>query len=99
LVDAPAVFANGVLNGEVIVDLPMPISLLGFLNVPVVMHLPFDGLLVPPHPISATVRLDLFGIIDVPINLTLGGTPFQALLPELINYMPRQLASVITPAA
>ncbi|OIN81545.1 PE family protein [Mycobacterium malmoense] len=97
LIDAPAVYANGVLNGETLVDLNMPVTVAG-VTIPITMHLPFDGILVPPHPITATVDLSLLGI-PLPVNLTLGGTPFQGLLPELINYLPEQLATVITPAA
>ncbi|ORW05999.1 hypothetical protein [Mycobacterium lacus] len=102
LIDAPAVVLDGFLNGETIVDMTLPVTfdvpLLGSVNIPVVIHLPFDGLLVPPHPITATVPLNILGI-DIPINLTLGGTQIGGLLPALVNSVPRQLADAITPAA
>ena len=95
LADMPAYVLNGFLNGETIVDLSMPVSV-GPVTVPMTMHLPFDGILVPPHPISATVDLSLLGI-RLPITLTLGGTPFAGAVPELLNYLPEQLAAATTP--
>ncbi|MDC8992934.1 PE family protein [Mycobacterium marinum] len=102
LIDAPAVVLDGFLNGETIVDMSLPVTfdvpILGPLNIPVVIHLPFQGLLVPPHPITATVPLEILGV-DIPINLTLGGTQFGGLVPTLVNYTSRHLANAITPAA
>lgn len=102
LIDAPAVVLDGFLNGETIVDMSLPVTfdvpVLGPLNIPVVIHLPFQGLLVPPHPITATVPLEILGV-DIPINLTLGGTQFGGLVPTLVNYTSRHLANAITPAA
>jgi hypothetical protein len=95
LADMPAYVLNGFLNGETIVDLTMPVSV-GPISVPMTMHLPFDGILVPPHPISATVDLSLLGI-PIPITLTLGGTPFSGIVSDLLNYVPEQLAAAITP--
>ncbi|WP_085254107.1 PE family protein [Mycobacterium saskatchewanense] len=66
-------------------------------TIPIVIHLPFDGLLVPPHPISSTVDVTVGGVLNLPISLTLGGTPFGGLLPLLVNDLPRQLATAITP--
>ncbi|SOJ55105.1 PE-PGRS family protein PE_PGRS30 [Mycobacterium simulans] len=100
--DAPAYVLNGFLNGEVIVDMALPVTfsvpLLGDINIPVVVHLPFQGLLVPPHPITATGPREILGI-DTPITLTLGGPQFGGLLPALVNPVPRALADSITPAA
>ncbi|WP_204815125.1 PE family protein [Mycobacterium riyadhense] len=100
--DAPAYVLNGFLNGEVIVDMALPVTfnvpIIGDVNIPVVVHLPFQGLLVRPHAITATVPLEILGI-DIPINLTLGGTKFGGLLPALVNTVPRALADSITPAA
>ncbi len=103
LFDTPAFVLDGLLNGETIVDLTLPVSfnvpligdIIGPLNVPVIIHLPFNGLLVPPHPIQATVPAELLGI-GVPLTLTLGGTQFSGLLPQLINTVPRALADSIT---
>jgi hypothetical protein len=95
LVDMPAYALNGFLNGETLVDLSMPVTELG-VTIPITMHLPFDGILVTPHAITATVNLSLLGI-PVPINLTLAGTPFAGAVSELLNYLPEQLAAAITP--
>lgn len=95
LADMPAYGMNGFLNGQTIVDLSMPITFAG-VSVPVTMHLPFDGILVAPQPITATVDLTLLGF-QFPITLTLGGTPFAGLLPELLVNVPQQLATAITP--
>lgn len=100
--DAPAYILNGFLNGETIVDMSLPVTfsvpIIGDLNIPVVVHLPYQGLLVRPHAITATVPLQILGI-DIPINLTLGGTKFGGLLPMLVNTVPHSLADAITPAA
>ncbi|BBZ52795.1 PE family protein [Mycobacterium heidelbergense] len=96
LVDMPAYVLNGFLNGQTLVDLNMPVSV-GGVTIPMTMHLPFDGILVAPQPLTATVDLSLLGI-PVPVNLTLGGTPFEGIVPELLNYVPEQLAAAIRPA-
>lgn len=57
--------------------------------------MPFDGLLVPPQPLTVTIPLDILGI-EIPINATLGGTEFGGLLPFLVNTMPEQIASAIS---
>jgi len=105
LIDSPAVVANGFLNGDTIVDqtIPVPINLTPYgipvdVSVPITLHLPFDGILVPPHPLTATI--DLTGIVPgVTIPVTVGGTPFMGLVPMLVDYLPEQLANAITPAA
>ena len=66
-------------------------------NTPVVVHLPFDGILTPPQQITATV--DVSALDPVPLtNVTFGGTQFGGLLPELLNYIPEQIASAISPS-
>ncbi|MCV7053082.1 PE family protein [Mycobacterium heidelbergense] len=95
IVDAPAVVANGFLNGETHVTMTMTMDV-DHLAIPVTMNVPFDGILVAPHPITATVDLGAAGI-GVPVDVTLGGTPFSGLLPGLVNYLPQQLANAITP--
>lgn len=105
LIDAPAVVANGFLNSDTLVDftIPVPINttvpIIGPVNVtvPITLHLPFDGILVPPHPVTATI--DLSGVIPgIQVPVTIFGTPFMGLAPLLINYLPQQLAAAITPA-
>lgn len=97
LFDSPAYVLDGLLNGTTLVDLTMNAQLLPGISLPVVMHLPFNGILVPPQHVTATVPLDILGI-HIPINLTLGGTPFAGLANTLLVYTPRHLADAITPA-
>jgi hypothetical protein len=101
LIDAPAVIANGFLNSDTLVDftVAVPINVPNVINVtvPITLHLPFDGILVPPHPITATIDLSVLGPLQ-PTTVTVFGTPFMGLAPLLINYLPEQLAAAITPA-
>ncbi len=97
LFDFPAYVLDGALNGTTLVDLTMNAQLLPGISLPIVLHLPFNGVLVPPQQVSATVPLDILGI-PIPINLTLGGTPFAGLANTLLVYTPRHLADAITPA-
>jgi len=110
LADIPAYTLNGFLNGQTIVDVTIPVTEtvdipamppLPAINVgpntPVVVHLPFDGILTPPQQITATV--DVSALDPVPLtNVTFGGTQFGGLLPELLNYIPEQIASAISPS-
>ncbi|MGF2945993.1 PE family protein [Mycobacterium sp. Lab-001] len=66
-------------------------------TIPVVVHLSFDGLLVPPHPITATMDVTASDATVTQLDLNLGGTPFGGLLPELLNTVPEQLAASIAP--
>ncbi|OBG30667.1 hypothetical protein A5672_00310 [Mycobacterium alsense] len=96
----PAYAMNGFLNGQLLVDLPLPIAVsspgLGTLVVPAVAHVPFDGLLTPPEPLTVTIPAGVAGI-TVPINATLGGTQFGGLFPTLFNTIPEAIAQAITP--
>ncbi len=100
LVNAPAVLANSFLNGETIVDMtvPVPVNVPGVINttVPIILHLPFDGILVPPHPITATIDFSVLPF-GAPVLVTIFGTPFMGLVPLMVNYVPQQLAAAITP--
>jgi hypothetical protein len=102
--DMPAYFLDGMLNGEAIVDLPLPIQIdlssipllgLGAVTIPVVAHLPFDGFLVPPHPLTASVPIDVLGN-TINVDVTLGGTKFGGLASLLTNSGFRTLADSIT---
>lgn len=112
LADMPAYALNGFLNGQTVIDLTIPVTetvtigAIGPLpgitivpaNTPVVVHMPFCGILTPPQQVSAT--LDVSEGIGQPlqvVNITLGGTQFGGLLPELVNFMPRQIAAAIAP--
>ncbi|OBI87747.1 PE family protein [Mycobacterium asiaticum] len=71
-------------------------------TVSITPHIPFDGLLVQPHYLTATVGLP--GYVPPPpfppppdLNVTVLGTPFMGLGPLLVNYVPQQLAAAIRP--
>jgi hypothetical protein len=113
LFDAPAVVADNFLNGTTILDvtIPVPTGLPAPLpnTVSIVLHLPFDGILVPPHHITATLDVPGFTITlppplppvvipDLTATETIGGTPFSGIVPMLVDYLPEQLAAAITPA-
>ncbi len=111
LADMPAYGLNGFLNGETIVDLTIPVSeTLDFPGIPplippisvgpstpVVVHLPFDGILAPPQQIQVTLE-STTGPVTIPlVELGFGGTQFGGLFPELLNYIPEQIAASISP--
>ncbi|WP_211696971.1 PE family protein [Mycobacterium spongiae] len=97
LIDAPAYALDGYLNTAATLDTNIPVPT--GLNPPfptqvlIILHLPFDGILVPPHPVTATIDT---GII-APFDVTVFGTPFAGMVPLLVNYIPQQLANAITP--
>ncbi|HUH69517.1 MAG TPA: PE family protein [Mycobacterium sp.] len=102
--DTPAYVLNGFLNGQVLVQEPLPVTVTVInlpsivtanVTLPATANLPLDGLLVPPQPITATVDLSALGITG-PITTTLGGTEFGGLLPFLVNTMPDQFAAAIS---
>jgi hypothetical protein len=94
--DMPAYVLNGALNGQLLVDLPLPIAVDGLI-LPAVAHVPFDGILTPQQPLTVTIPVDALGI-TVPIEATLGGnsTQFGGLIPTLVNTIPEAIAEVIT---
>lgn len=106
LFDAPAVALNGFLNGNLPIDTTINVPTgsvdpnLFPTNVAIVLHLPSDGLLVPPHPATATVNVppSLLTPGGLSLPVTIFGTPFSGLLPLLVNYTPQQLALAIRPA-
>ena len=99
LVDMPAYGLNGFLNGETIVDLTVPVTETVDLpgippllppisigpNTPVVIHLPFDGILTPPQPITATLDVSALGYPVPFVDVTFGGTQFGGMFPELVT--------------
>jgi hypothetical protein len=89
LVDAPAVIANGFLNGQM--TLPISFDAGGF---PVTINLPLDGLLVPVTPYTASVTV-MIGSIPFTTTATVGGTPLSGLVPALTTFVPQQLAKAI----
>jgi hypothetical protein len=97
IADTPAYALNGMLNGSILVDLPLPVSTDG-VTLPSTAHLPFQGLLTPPQQLTVTMPLAVAGI-PIPINATLGGTEFAGLFPFLVNTLPDQFALAISPGA
>src|ERR1700733_9820306 len=88
LLDAPAVVANGFLNGEATLTLPF-IEIepsLGSLTT-----LPLGGILTPLSYGSITGVIPGFG--DLPFPTV--GTTFGGIVPGLLNYLPQQLAEAI----
>jgi hypothetical protein len=102
ILDAPAVVANGFLNGHS--SLPVlfkpSITLLGTsYELPTTLDVPLDGILVPaaPYPglVDASSLGALLGIPGLTFNATVSGTPISGLLPGLLYYLPADLAAAI----
>jgi PE family len=92
LLDAPAVVANGFLNGSTVISLPpATVSLLG-VDLPSTTSITLGGLLTPLSLPQVVVDLDGFSL---PLLLT-GDTPTGGLIPGLVS-LGTQLAQVITP--
>jgi hypothetical protein len=90
LLDAPANFANGFLNGTTTFDLP-PLTTIVDFGIP--------GL--PPQSLTAVAELPLGGLLTPlsPIDSTIGqlpGTPIGGLIPGLLN-IGSELAHAIEP--
>lgn len=101
LIDSPAYALDGYLNAATVVDLPIAVPT-GVPLAPTVLitiHLPFDGILVPSHPVTATMAFPDAPIPIAPFDVTVFGTPFMGLAPMLINYIPQQVALAIRPTA
>jgi hypothetical protein len=103
-VDAPAVIANGFLNGQATVPYALNLSSLtgpaigSIANITVVAEFPLDGILHAPgyYPVTATITLlDNSVLPPIDVKLGVGSTPFSGLLPFLVNYVPQQLAQAI----
>ena len=108
LIDAPAVIANGFLNGQATFPYALNLSSLtgpaigNIANVTVVANFPLDGILHAPgyYPVTATVTLLGNSVLPpIVVNLGVGSTPFSGLLPFLVNYAPEQLAQAIGASA
>lgn len=108
LIDLPANTLNGYLNLATTLDVavPVPTGLLAPLptEILITLHLPFDGILVPPHPVTATITFPGYNPppsfpAPNPLEVTVFGTPFMGLVPLLVNYIPQQVALAIRPTA
>jgi PE family len=104
LVDMPAYVLNGYLNGDTVVDLTIPLTetinlpLLPPIvaGTPIVIGLPFEGILVQPQPITVSIDFPVV-VTTIPLSFTLTDTQFGGLVPELLDYAPQQIASAIAP--
>ncbi|GJO03703.1 hypothetical protein NJB1728216S_38310 [Mycobacterium marinum] len=83
VLDAPAVVANGLLNGQS--TFPLTIDALG---IPTTLNLPMDGILMPAGPYTATIP-------DLGVTATVNGTPLGGVAPGLLTLLPEQLAEAI----
>jgi len=92
LLDAPAVVANGFLNGSTLIALPpATLDYLG-LTLPSTTYLSLGGLLTPLS--FPTIVASFMGSpLPLPVG---GGTPVGGLIPGLLSF-PSQLAADITP--
>jgi hypothetical protein len=109
LVNMPAYVLDGALNGVTVVELTIPLSesfdipqippLMPIhiaANTPLVVRLPFVGLLAPPQPITATIVQPGIGG-PAPIDITVPGIQVAGALPMLLNVIPEQVAAAIAP--
>ncbi|POX80238.1 PE family protein [Mycobacterium kansasii] len=85
LIDAPAVVANGFLNGHA--TLPLALSVLGL---DTTTNIPLGGILTPAE--TASLTLTVFGETG---TLPLSGTAFGGIVPALLTFLPEQLAEAI----
>ncbi|KAA1250658.1 PE family protein [Mycobacterium simiae] len=91
IIGAPANVANGFLNGEATLPLPLPTSLAPIPGITsLTANVPVGGIISPLKPFTATAV-----VLGSPITLPLGGTPAGGIIPALLNYAPVQLANAI----
>ncbi len=93
-IDAPAVIANGFLNGQATLPVSLSVPVLGTIA-DVALSLPLDGILHPPGFYAATVTVGALGLPPITVDVGLGSTPFSGLAPFIVNYAPQQLALAI----
>ncbi|OBF50998.1 hypothetical protein A5787_07685 [Mycobacterium sp. 852002-50816_SCH5313054-b] len=84
LIDAPAVAANGLLNGQAMLGLPASLS-----GIDTITVIPLGGLLTPLQ--FASLQIPILG----PGSLQLSGTGFGGILPGLLTFLPETLAQAI----
>ncbi|WP_407688961.1 hypothetical protein [Mycobacterium sp. HUMS_1102779] len=99
LANAPAVIANGFLNGQGTITLDLPASLLtipGATTQSLTAAIPIGGILTPLQPVVATAVAK--PVVGPPVTqtVTLGGTQFGGLIPGLQG-ASADLATAITP--
>lgn len=82
LIDAPAAMANGFLNGQS--TLPLTLNVGGLITT---VNIPLDGILVPAAPYTGNIT----GLGEVPVF----GTPVGGIVPDLLNFLPEELAAAL----
>ncbi|MCV7102688.1 PE family protein [Mycobacterium palustre] len=87
VIDAPAVIANGFLNGQATLSLPALLGGPG--GIETITAIPVGGILTPPQ--FASLSIPALG----PGSLPLTGTTFGGILPGLLVFLPEQLAQAI----
>ncbi|OBK91875.1 hypothetical protein A5645_25080 [Mycobacterium asiaticum] len=115
LIDMPAYVLDGFLNGNVVVDIAVPLTatvtipvgLPGLppiltpipigIGAPVVLHVPFTGILTSAQPISATLQVDIPATgANVPLTITVPGLTLGGAVPALLVDLPRAVATAIS---
>jgi PE family len=87
VLDTPANFVNGFLNGQMTV--PLNIDALGL---PSTLALPLDGILDGPAPYYGQTPLGSSGFH---YNIIVTGTPLGGLVPDLLGLLPGDLAGAL----
>ena len=102
IVDTPISVPTGLPASIVILPLPPPLPPVTAplpQTILITVHIPFDGILVQPQPLMATISLPGYPPPPLgpgpPTDVTVFGTPFSGLVPLLVNAIPEQLAAVI----
>ncbi len=102
IVDTPILVPTGLPTQININPLPPPFPPVWVAlpqTISITVHIPFDGILVQPHPLTATISLPGYPPPPLgpgpPTDVTVFGTPFSGLVPLLVNGIPEQLAEVI----
>jgi hypothetical protein len=102
IVDTPILVPTGLPASIVILPLPPPLPPVTAplpQTILITVHIPFDGILVQPQPLMATISLPGYPPPPLgpgpPTDVTVFGTPFSGLVPLLVNGIPEQLAAVI----
>lgn len=111
LVDTPAYVLDGFLNGNTVVDITIPLTatfhfpgILGLnllpndigIGAPIVLHMPFTGILTDTQPISASINVP-GPTGPVPITMSFGDFTIGGIVPTLLNQLPQSIAAAITP--
>ncbi|OBI78626.1 PE family protein [Mycobacterium asiaticum] len=115
LINMPAYVLDGFLNGNVVVDiavpltatLTIPVGVPGLppiltpipigIGAPVVLHVPFTGILTTAQPISATLQVPIPATGgNVPLTITVPGLSLGGAVPALLVDLPRAVATAIS---